>query len=193
MLQLRRSRPDGRILFGLIIIILGLILLLENIYPNAHIWRFIGRLWPLILILLGLYIVFSRHRMQSRIYISSRAAYNRILGDMRLDYQGKELGNFVASQIVGDLTVDLTGSRLKPGINNITISTIIGDSSIIIPRQFPLKISAKTILGDIDFERRREGGIFPKMEHSDDNYETFQDKLFITISGVIGDMRLQRG
>jgi predicted membrane protein len=191
MIAISESRRDGRGIFGSIVIVLGLLLLLGNIYPEANIWSFIGKLWPAVLILLGVYIIFNRQRMKSRVLIST-AAHNSLLGDLRIDYEGKELGNINVSHVVGDLTVDLTKSRLKPGINNIYISAVVGDSQIIIPAQFPLKISAKILVGDIIFDRRREEGLFPKLEHTDENFELSIDKLVVSINGVIGDMSIIR-
>jgi lia operon protein LiaF len=186
-------RHSGRLILGFILIILGIIYLLANIYPEFDAGRFIGKLWPLILIAIGLYLVLSRSYFWPRAYIGRNASgHSRIVGDLRLDFVNKEIGDVAASEIVGDLTVDLKGGRLKPGINNLNISMVVGDSLLLIPTAFPLRISARTILGDIKFDGRNEEGFLPRLDHTDDSYQSAEKKLFITLSGIIGDMTVQR-
>lgn len=181
----------GDIFIGLIIVILGVIFLLQNLYPEIHVWRFLGKLWPVILIILGIYILFdwsgagSGHRL-------SGMAYTKILGDSRLDYAGKEIGDTDIPQMIGDLTIDLRGGRLKSGENHFTISNIIGDTIIYIPGDFPLKFTGKALVGDLRFDNRTEEGLIPRFEHIDDTYLNAGSKLWVTFSGMIGDMTLKR-
>lgn len=51
-----RPRPRGGILGGVILVAIGLILLVQQFYPALD----IGRLWPIILIVIGLGIIFRR-------------------------------------------------------------------------------------------------------------------------------------
>ena len=181
----------GDIFLGLIIILLGVIFLLQNIYPDFHFWHFIGKLWPILLIILGIYILFNRTHYH-RHFQFHHGAHGKFVGDMRLDFSGKEIGEANASQVIGDLTIDLRNSRLKPGVNHLHISAVIGDTDIFVPSAFPLKFSGRSVLGDIRFDRSIDEGLNPKIEHVDDNYETSENKLLITFSGTIGDMTLQR-
>jgi hypothetical protein len=191
-MPLRRSYFfRGDIFFGLIIIILGVIFLLQNIYPDFHFWHFIGKFWPVLLIILGIYIVVNRNYHHRHFHFHPDV-HGKFVGDTRLDFSGKEIGEANASQVIGDLTIDLRNSRLKPGVNHLNISAVIGDTDIFVPTTFPLKFSGRTVLGDLRFDRSTDEGLSPKIEHVDDNYESSESKLFITFSGTIGDMTLQR-
>lgn len=183
---------DGRVFFGLIVVSLGVIFLFNNIYPHLHFWRFIGRLWPIVLIVLGLLILFNHgcHRHYAVSYES--VDHNRIIGDTRMEFRGQEIGNINASHVIGDSVIDLTGGKLKAGFNNLQSSMVVGDLLVIIPLSFPVRISAKILLGDIKYGSRREHGFSPRMEYTDENYEKAESKLFIELSGVIGDITLQR-
>ncbi len=44
----------GALTIGLILLILGVIFLIENIYAPFSAWRLIARYWPLILIFVGI-------------------------------------------------------------------------------------------------------------------------------------------
>jgi predicted membrane protein len=180
---------DGRIFIGLIIIGLGVIFLLGNIYPDFNFWRFVGRLWPVIIIIVGIYIIINQSPFRR---FSDDSPHSRMVGDLRLDYRGREIGNIAANQMIGDLTIDLTSAILRPGINALNVSGVIGDTSILLSASFPLKISARSIVGDLRFDDRREEGLFPRLEYADDRYEQAADKLLVTVSGVIGDISLQR-
>ncbi len=180
----------GDVFLGFLIIAIGAIFLLQNIFTDIHIWRFIGKLWPVVLIAIGLYILV--HHSESRRFIPSSEENSRVIGDMRLDLAGKEIGDVSVSQFVGDLTIDLRGSLLKLGENRLNASQVVGDTTIIVPATFPLRLSAKTAIGDLRFDRRTEEGISPRIEHVDDDFDKAESKLIITFSGVVGDMTLQR-
>jgi predicted membrane protein len=188
----RDHRFGGRLLAGIIIIFLGLLFLLGNLYPEFDAARYLGKLWPLIIIIIGLYLIFHQARRRHHIFIGGSSGRNRVFGDIDLDYSNKEIGNADASQIVGDLKIDYSGGHLKPGINHFTISMIVGDTLLIIPAAFPLRISARTILGDIQIDGQRQEGFLPRLEHLDSNYHTAESKLFITINSIIGDMTVRR-
>jgi predicted membrane protein len=182
---------QGRTVVGLIVIFLGLLFLLGNIYPGFNAAVFLGKLWPLILIIIGLIIIFNQANVDKNSPFDT-ASRSRIVGDIRLEFANKEVGDSNISQVVGDLTIDLAGSRLKPGINHINVSMVIGDTMMLIPSAMPLRVSAKTVLGDIILNGRREEGLLPRLEHADDIYESAADKLHITLGGIIGDMTFQR-
>jgi DUF4097 and DUF4098 domain-containing protein YvlB len=50
---MNRSTRSGALTAGLILIAIGVIFFIENIYGNFSAWRLLGRYWPLILILIG--------------------------------------------------------------------------------------------------------------------------------------------
>jgi len=182
----------GRISSGLIIIALGLLFLLQNINPDFGVWHLVGKLWPLILIGLGFYIVRSRWNLQGHGHILDGAGHSRIAGDLRLEFNGREIGDVDTSQVIGDLMLDLRGSRLRQGTNRLSVSSVIGDATLLVPTTFPLRLSAKALVGDIQFDHKTEEGLFPRIEHKDDTFDSAADKLHITLNGVTGDLSVQR-
>ena len=189
----RRNWHSGRLIAGLILILFGLLYLLGNIYPEFDAARFIGKLWPIILITIGLYLVIRRTQFGQRdCFKAGASGHSRFVGDLKLDYVNKEIGDVTASEIVGNLTVDLNGGRLKAGINNLNISMVVGDTLLVVPISFPVRLSIRTIVGNIKFDGRREEGFLPRLDHTDDSYQTAENKLHITIDGIIGDITVER-
>jgi predicted membrane protein len=115
-----------------------------------------------------------------------------MIGDLKLEFRGREIGDVNTSQMIGDVAIDLNGGSLRLGTNTLNISNVIGDTTVLIPASFSTKISAKAIVGDLRLDGRREEGIFPKLEYADDNYDQATDRLLVKIGGVIGDVGMQR-
>lgn len=183
---------SGGMTAGLILIVLGILFLLGNLFHDFRVWHFIGNLWPIILIVVGVMIIL--HRNRNRIHVGGVNASDqaRFIGDFVLDYSGKEVGEVNSSHFIGDLTVDLSGARLKSGDNVLNISLFIGDVMILVPADFPVKISSRAFIGDQKYDRMHEEGMFPKMDHADDSFESAERKLFINYSSFIGDFTLKR-
>ncbi len=183
---------SGGMTAGLILIVLGILFLLGNLMHDFRVWHFITSLWPIILIIVGIMIILNRNR--NRIHLGGINASDqaRFIGDFVLNYSGKEVGEINSSHFIGDLTIDLSGSRLKPGDNALNVSLFIGDVMILVPADFPVKISSRAFIGDQKYDRMHEEGMFPKMDHVDDSFETADKKLFINYSSFIGDFTLKR-
>jgi lia operon protein LiaF len=183
---------DGGILAGAMVLLLGLIFLFGNLFPHIHFWRIIGGLWPVILIILGLYILSNHGRFRRRNYDSPPSAFNRLVGEMHLSFDGKEIANINASQLIGELTIDLSGSHLRGGKNYLNLSQLIGETTVIVPAQFPIRIAGKLLIGELNLDYRKESGILPRLKHVDSNYDLSEAKLDIIFSGLIGEMTLLR-
>jgi len=50
-----RSHPRaGALVFGILLIVVGTLFLLHNWYPEFSAWYWLGRYWPVLLIIIGL-------------------------------------------------------------------------------------------------------------------------------------------
>ncbi len=74
-----------------------------------------------------------------------------------------EIDGLSASVTFGDTNLNLSGGKLKPGINTIGVSSTFGDITVIVPNNVEVMINAATTFGDInalgwDSERYLESG-----------------------------------
>lgn len=185
-------RFNGRKLIGWIVLVVGLLFLLENIFLEFSAWRFIGNLWPLILIFIGLYIIVNRWRFSREVSGTGRETRSRFVGELKMSYRGQEIGDAGVSLFIGELSVDLAGARLLAGENRLNASFGIGQATIYVPTGFPLRVTAQAFVGELKYDRHKSGGIFPKLEEIDDGYESSEKKLHINADGFIGELTIQK-
>lgn len=58
----KRSHGDGKIIGGTLIIVVGVIFLLSNLFPSLYLNM--GKLWPLIVIVIGIGVIFGSGRKE---------------------------------------------------------------------------------------------------------------------------------
>lgn len=196
-----RSQSDGgRMTWGLIIIALGVLLLLDNL-GELDFGDFISTYWPAILVLVGLrMIVFPRPSkvapssatIDSSSATSSQQQFSesRIFGDISLKMTGDDFMGGHASSFIGDQHLDLSEVAVKSGEKVVHVSGFIGDVRISAPKKVPFMMTANTTLGDIRiFENKYEGFAQSKTYESAD-YDTASARLRIQVTKFIGDVTL---
>jgi predicted membrane protein len=190
--MVRKMRINSQKLIGWIILIIGLLFLLENILPEFNAWHFIGNLWPLILIFIGLYITVNWRRFSREASGEDWETRSRFVGELKTSYSGQEIGDISVSLFVGELSIDLAGARLLTGENRLNASFGIGEATIYVPIGFPLRVTARAFAGELKYDRHKSGGIFPKLEQIDDDYQSSEKKLHINVDGFIGELTIQK-
>ncbi len=183
---------SGQKLIGWTILIIGLLFLLENILPGFSAWHFVGDLWPLILIFIGLYIIVNRQRFSRKASGADWETRSRFVGELITSYRDNEIGDVNVSLFIGELSIDLAGARLLAGENRLNASFGIGEATIYVPTGFPLRVTAQAFAGELKYDRHKSGGIFPKLEQIDDDYQSSDKKLHINVDGFIGELTIQR-
>ncbi len=194
----------NRWFWGLLLIAIGGFILLNNVdLFDYSLGQLISDFWPIILIILGLSMIIGhRRKPKDQIHIDvegwTRAAeyqksdFSEVFGDLNINAENMEIGNLKLSTVFGDQSLNLSGARLKPGINEINISGVFGDILIIIPKQMEILVDSSNVIGTVIIFDRKEDGIFRKARVKSDNYDTAADKLAISINIVFGDIKVLR-
>lgn len=179
-------------LVGGLIIAIGALILIDNIFGGFDFWDFIWKLWPIALIILGIYIIKNQRKIRGDIESGDLASENNFFGDLDINLSGKEVTDRHYSVLIGDIKIDLTAADFKVGDNKISASSLVGDILIKIPNKLPVKLSSRSIIGNIKFDDLRRDGFFQKLHHTDDNFGASEKKLLLTLSGLIGDSNVNR-
>ena len=129
---------DRRIFWGLIIIIIGVLLLLNNI-DAFDLGDFIADFWPVLLILLGLRLILrtkhdeetSSHVVKDRDIVaeSNEAYYSNVFGDFDVAIISKDFQSGKINNVFGDAEVDLTNLDITSGEKKLNISGVFGDNN----------------------------------------------------------------
>lgn len=169
-----------RYLGGLILIVLGILLILNNF--DIDVWDYV---WPLVIVLVGVYLIMrGRHRSNSQ----SRLSEFRVLGDSRHTGYTGEIDGTDISHFIGDVELDLTGAQMKPGVNKLHISMFIGDIRITVPAGMAVSASGSVAFGDVRIFDRKEDGIFLTARDKSSDYDSADEKLHISCAAFIGDI-----
>lgn len=73
-----RTHRVGTVTFGLVLVVMGVLFLLQMIFPALD-YVLIFRLWPLIFISLGVEVLFSSRRVEERVVYDGAAIFLLIL------------------------------------------------------------------------------------------------------------------
>lgn len=180
----------GRKTVGWILLVLGVLFLLESVFEGFSVGGFIADLWPVLLILLGIYIIVNRGKFGGR--VSDGLKQSKFIGELKTDFAGEEVGNIDLSIFIGELNVDLSGSKFLPGKNSLHVSMGIGETNVRVPADIPVRVSAQIFAGEINYDDHRSAGVFPKLDHADDGYESAERKLHILMDGFVGEMSIKK-
>ena len=141
---------------GIIIMAVGAFFLIPHIFRETF---DINMFWPSIFIIIGIIFIFSRRRGWSSESTSSQ------VGDDYIDYVHVFSGgerqivseNFRGGKITavfGGTEIDLTRSKLAPGVSELEIACVFGGATIIVPDDWNLKINVVPVLGGFGDSRK---------------------------------------
>ncbi len=190
---------DSRIFGGLIIIVIGVLLLLNNI-GTFDLGDFIADYWPVILILLGVRLILrtKQHREETThiagdrdiVSESNEAFYSNVFGDFDVAIKSKDFQSGRISNVFGDAEVDLTNLKITSGERDLNISGVFGDIKVAAPKQVPFYVKGNIVAGDIKLMGEKHSGFSIQREYKSEGYDKAKNRLNIYISHVFGDIKV---
>jgi len=175
-----RSRAQW--FFGGILILIGFLLLLSNLF-NVDFGVFC---WPTLFILIGV-IILLRPRM-----LPTDTNFKFIpLGDVRRkgewQIQPEEFWVFL-----GSLYLDLSEAQLPVGETTYRIFSFIGDIRVYLPEGMGVSVSNIAFISDDRYMGMKRGGLFVPVEWSSEGYEEAERKLRIERYSFLGSVKVRR-
>jgi predicted membrane protein len=199
-----QSRNNSGLFWGAILIVFGVLFLLDNFY-FLDFGDFISTYWPLILVAIGIKILLDHRRQKtdSDEFDSSEPvntfgetskvegiSESNVFGDINLNLTSENFRGGSVSNVFGDIKLDISNLKLPEGTTKIYISGVFGDVTVVTPKGVPLKSRLSCVAGDIGIRGSKKEGLFPKLEQTEDLYETSNSKLFISVSIVFGSITI---
>ena len=168
-------------IWGLILIILGLIFLLNQF--DIHIFSL---LWPLAIVGFGVYLIYRATRKSSG---ENTSSYDfSMFADGRQEIITGPVDGTKISRFIGDVNLDVRNGILKPGANAIELSSFIGDMRIVVKTGTAVRLRASNMVGDVRFFDSHRSAFGSSLTVSTPDYDTAASKVDIVSSSFIGDI-----
>lgn len=162
------------ILFGLLLFVLSDNKTAGIIFLAIGLFNLVPGLWPLIFVFIGLSIIFRKKGYGSCLH-KSKVPFNStsikddnskdFLEDVNVFGGGTKVvntDNFKGGSTVsifGGSEVNLMGSKLAEGTNQLEVTAIFGGSSFIVPADWKVEIDVLAIFGGFSDKRRKDPNI----------------------------------
>ncbi|GAJ10289.1 unnamed protein product [marine sediment metagenome] len=172
---------------------IGFLALLDSLGLISF-WSALGKLWPVILIALGVWLLLKRRYFSwdERVEIKEGSKYSKAFGDLKIDSGGTDPHGMDVEMGFGDLDVNLTKASFSDRENVIHLALGFGDIRVWIPSEVKAKISTSCGAGDIDILGRTTDGLGKSSDYQDEGYETAQKRLRIHAKIGFGDIKISR-
>lgn len=169
---------------GWLLIFLGGVFLLTVQHRFGLEWDNIWRLWPVILILLGISIIFGRHHRHGEPLPGTSAKSgesvlreNVVLSGVHKEITSSDFRGGDISVVLGSAEIDLRAAKLANATAGLTVSVVLGSVEIRIPGDWAVEMKTSAVLGSI------ENKTTAKPEGS-------SKKLVLTASSLLGSVEI---
>jgi len=197
------NRSSG-IWWGIILIAIGGLLLLDNMYI-ADVGELLHTYWPVLLIIWGLSVL--RRRSVSRgtgvessmrvdgamatVYPSSdenRLSVSTVFGDYTIAVQSKSFSGGPVSTKFGNTDIDLLNAQLAEGDHSLVLDGAFGNATLHLPKAMAFAVYASTTFGGIRVGDQRKEGMSSSLDFSSPDFQTAKARLRISASRVFGNI-----
>lgn len=188
-----RQKNFWTIAFGIALILIGILALLDSL-EFISFWSALGKLWPLILIGLGIWLLLKRSYFtwDEKISIKEGKKYSKAFGDLKINASGMDPHGMDVEMGFGDLEVNLTKANFSDRDNVIHLALGFGDIKVWIPSEVKVKASASCGAGDIDILGKTADGLGRSVDYQDEDYDSVQKRLKILAKIGFGDIKISK-
>ncbi|MEK7253044.1 MAG: LiaF domain-containing protein [Actinomycetota bacterium] len=147
----------------LVLVGAGLLAVTTGVF-GSHAWRYV---WPTALVLVGLWILLGwGKRYGSRPSDDDEVDGIAVLGSARLATRSQSFRRASVTSILGGVTLDLTEALPVAGGATVSITTLLGGVSVLVPRGWLVEIRGLPLMGSWDdtTDRTAVGSGSPRLE-----------------------------
>ncbi len=120
-------------------------------------WGQIFDFWPIILILIGIYLIIGRYRSRVRESDSAYTSSFAVFGDVEKRNTSKDFTGGELSSIFSDVKLDLKDAKISDVPARVSVSVLFSDVDIYVPSEWNVQIDTLPLLaGGIDKRRKSE-------------------------------------
>ena len=196
---------QGRFWFGTLLILVGGLLLLDTL-RIVDFRSLLFDFWPLLLIVLGLYVIF---RVRPSVSNAAPPGDQQVFGDVRTESPAESVHHSTVfgdlsirvtspsfrggtiSTVFGDTVLDLSGAVLAEGEQVLAINGVFGDCSVRIPKGTPYSIVAHALFGSLKTPEQHREGVSSTLAYDSPGFTSAAKRLKINVSQVFGDIMVE--
>ncbi|WP_373315098.1 cell wall-active antibiotics response protein LiaF [Robertmurraya siralis] len=199
---LRKERK--KYTFSLLLLLFSCLLILDRfeviVFKFADVWK----LWPILIILLALSLLFKKSKWQIDIDFSTKKPafsdsdqdekkiVSGLIGEVSYNDSNWALEPMVLNNSIGDYFLDLSKAFIPERETPIIINGSIADIKMIIPENIPVNITANSKIGDVRIFDIKGNTLNRTVFYKTQGYDEATRKLKITINVKIGSIRIDK-
>ena len=172
----------GLIFIGFVLIILGLISLVNQIFPDLTLGRFVG---PVFLIALGVFLI-----LRPKIAGQNAKVQIPVLGDLR------NTGSWEVTQhevwwFVGSNRLDFTDAVFPEGDGVIKIYGFVNDITIIVPDDVGLEVISTAFVNDYHGLHAKQERFLSTLEEQTPNYLSADKRVHVQSFAFVAEIKVR--
>jgi len=115
---------------------------------------------------------------------------SQVFGDITSRITSQNFKGGSISTIFGDTHIDLTGAVFAEGTHELKVHSVFGNSTLLLPRDAAISVSATSVFGNLTVFGERKGGFSSEIRTSTEAYASQSRRMHISLTKVFGDTRV---
>ncbi|HEX6384521.1 MAG TPA: cell wall-active antibiotics response protein LiaF [Anaerolineae bacterium] len=175
-------RNQGQIFVGAVLILLGVLFLVSNIF-NVDIGAFC---WPLAFILLGVWLLL-RPQMLGPDTVTTQKLFGEIERTGAWQVVDEEIWAFIT-----DLELDMTKADIPPGETYIRCLGFVGDVELFVPEDVGVKVSSTAFVSDVSLPDQKQESFLSPVRLQTNNYKMAERKIYLETTYFVGEVKVRQ-
>lgn len=176
-------RNQGQFTLGVIVVAVGVILLLANLF-NIDLGVIC---WPMAFILLGLFFI-----LRPRMIDPETAVTQKFLGEV------KRTGDWTVTDeemwyLIADVDLDMTSANIPFGETRIRTLGFVSDIDLRVPKDVGIAITSTAFVNDIKFLGHKQETFLAPAHQETENYQAADRKIRFETTCFVGDITVHQG
>jgi len=197
----RKSWISGRLLLGLVILGIGIVIQGNKLaWFSVNVGDVWNWTWPLLIIYYGLSMIFHAnqkkgkyHKVMLKKNVKLDDRKNTVIGEVNLgEHASWNLEDIRLWHGVGDVYINLSTAIIPDKEVFIDLTGIIGDITVLVPRDLAIKVNVDVRIGDVQVFNHRQSGRSRFVSYVSENYQEAVQKVNLMISLSIGDVKVKQ-
>jgi lia operon protein LiaF len=121
-------------------------------------------------------------------YVDEDNHQSNFFGELNYKTQDKNFNGLNASNVFGDINIDISDIDFDSGEQIVNMSGIFGSIKIKVPKNIPVKFIGSNIAGSVKFMDQNRDGVLVSLRSQTQDYNSSSKKILIRASIKFGEI-----